>query len=135
VDIDECARRCTSNSKCLAFAYDRWNRSCYPKSAFPGSILDPHSMIAVKKPGEIPRVSQKDSQIAPLRSKRMHGRPDRTSKVRDFDACKMTCNEELLCVAFNFLKRASEENCEIYKKSDGYDSDSSVDAGYKYQAP
>ncbi|WP_371261118.1 PAN domain-containing protein [Bradyrhizobium sp. th.b2] len=135
MDIVECAKRCTSDSRCLAFAYDRWNRSCYPKSAFSGSILDPRSMIAVKKPGEIPRVSQKESQIDTLRNKRMHGAPNRTLRVDNFDACKRTCNEELLCVAFNFLKRTSGVNCEMYKISEGYDGDSSVDAGYKYQAP
>ncbi len=136
VDIDECARRCTSNSKCLAFAYDRWNRTCYPKSESSGSILDPRSMIAIKKPGEIPKVSQKAAEIALLRNKRMHGTLHSASRVTDFAACKSACNENLLCVAFNFLKREDRaDNCEMYKMSDSNSADTSVDAGYKYQPP
>jgi hypothetical protein len=92
-------------------------------------------MIAVKKPGEVPRVSLKDNSIALLRDKRMHGTPNKTLKARDFEACKMSCNVEILCVAFNFSKRATGDNCEMYKMSDGYEADSKVDAGYKYQAP
>jgi Trypsin-like peptidase domain/PAN domain len=136
VDIDECARRCTSNSKCLAFVYDRWNRTCYPKSETPASILDPHSMIAVKKPGEIPKVLQKDTLVALLHNKRMNGTLHSASRVTDSAACKSTCNENLSCVAFNFLKREDRgDNCEMYKMSDGYSDDTSVDAGYKYQSP
>jgi hypothetical protein len=136
VDLDECAKRCSGNANCTAFAYDRWNRSCYPKRASPASILDPHSMIAVKKPGEVPKVSQKDAQIALLRNKRMHGAPYKNSSAFDHDSCRSTCNEDILCVAYNFLKQTNAGiNCEMYKVSDGYDTDTSVDAGYKYQAP
>jgi hypothetical protein len=93
-------------------------------------------MIAVKKPGEIPKVSQKDIEIALLRSQRMHGTLHSTSKVNDFAACRSACNGELSCVAFNFLKRENRaDNCEMYKMSDGYKDDTSVDAGYKYQSP
>lgn len=136
VDMDECASRCTGNPRCVAFVYDRWNKTCYLKSEATGSILDPHSMIAVKKPGEIPNVSQKDFEIELLRNQRMRGSPHSTSRVTEFAACRSACYGNINCIAFNFLKRESRgDNCEIYKMSDGYSGDTTVDAGYKRQIP
>lgn len=136
VDIKECAQRCTDNPNCVAFSYDRWNRACYPKNKVVGSLLDPHSMIAVKKPGELPSVSQKTPDIETLRDRRMHGDISSTKKSTDFSACRSACEENLQCVAFNFLKRpAREDNCQMFKFSDGYERDPSGDAGFKHQTP
>ena len=136
VDLDDCARECTNNKDCVASAYDRWNRSCYAKNKITQSILDPHSMIAVKKPGELPAVSQKTPEMTILRNQRMRGDVTISKKAVDYAGCSSACEDNLQCVAFNFLKRAGNgDNCQMFKLSDGHDNDNAVDAGYKYQVP
>ncbi len=134
VDIDECAKQCTGNSRCLGFSFDRWNKTCYLKSKVSDSILDPHSVIAVKKPAEIPKVSQQAAVIEILRDRRMKG-PTKTSKiVANFPACKSACEGEIKCIAFNFLKESGRsDNCELYQLVSDHVRDASVDSGYKRQ--
>lgn len=138
VDLDECARECTDNKDCVAFVYDRWNHACYAKNKITQSLLDPHSIIAVKKPGELPNVSKKEPKPELLRNHRMRGEVAASKKVVDRDACLSTCKEKghLQCVAFNYLKQSGkEDNCQMFKLSDGYDDDKAVDAGYLHQVP
>ncbi|WP_316233784.1 PAN domain-containing protein [Bradyrhizobium sp. SZCCHNPS2010] len=136
VDLDECARQCDNRNECVAFAYDRWNRSCYSKSEIKQSIIDPHSLIAVKKPGDLPSVSQKTPEMVILRNKRMHGDVTSSAKVADYKACSSVCEGNIQCVTFNFLKRATDaDNCQMFKLSKDYADDSAVDAGYKRQVP
>ena len=136
IDLAECQRQCTANDDCVAFAYDRWNRSCYPKNKITQSLLDPHSTIAVKKPAELPNVSQKTPEMVILRNQHMRGDVMISQKTTNYAACSSACEENLKCVAFNFLKRAGgEDNCRMFKLSDGHDNDNAVDAGYKHQVP
>jgi hypothetical protein len=131
VNIDECANNCTSDAKCVAFAYDRWNQTCYPKSKITQSIVDAHSVIAVKKPAELPKVSQERISLITLRDHRMHGTMTSSKRVRKFEDCRAACDENLHCVAFNFIKNRSTDNCELYKIADNHIRDTEVDSGYK----
>lgn len=137
VDINECARQCTNNSRCVGFAYDRWVKKCYLKNRITELILDARSMIAVKKPAEIPNVSRTlPSSIETLRNTRVKGELTSSKESRNFPACRSACEDNLQCIAFNFLKRTDgADNCEMYKMSDGYARDTSVDGGYKVQSP
>jgi len=136
VDLAECERECTDNNDCVAFAYDRWNSSCYAKNKITQSLLEPHSMIAVKKPAELPNVSQKTPEMVILRNQHMRGDVMISQKTTSYAACSSACEDNLKCVAFNFLKRAGgEDNCRMFKLSDGHDNDNAVDAGYKHQVP
>ena len=136
VDLAECQQQCTANNDCVAFTYDRWNRSCYPKNKITQSLLDPHSMIAVKKPAELPSVSQKTFDMVILRNQRMRGDVNISKKTPDYASCSSACHDSIKCVTFNFLKRpGSADNCQMLNLSDGHDNDSSVDAGYKHQVP
>jgi hypothetical protein len=136
VDLAECQRRCTANDDCVAFAYDRWNRSCYPKNKITQSLLDPHSTIAVKEPAVLPNVSSKTPEMVILRNQHMRGDVMISQKTTNYAACSSACEDNLKCVAFNFLKRpGGEDNCRMFKLSDGHDNDNAIDAGYKHQVP
>jgi Trypsin-like peptidase domain/PAN domain len=136
VDLDGCARECAQNQECVAFAYDRWKGTCYPKNKITQSLLDPRSTIAVKKPGELPNVLQKTPEMGILRHRRMRGDVTISKAVADYATCSSACEDNLQCVTFNFLKRAGRgDNCQMFKLSDGHDQDNAVDAGYKYQEP
>jgi Trypsin-like peptidase domain/PAN domain len=136
VDLAECQRQCTANNDCVAFAYDRWNRACYPKNRITQSLLDPHSTIAVKKPAELPSVSQKTFEMVILRNQRMRGDVNISKKTPDYASCNSACQDNIKCVTFNFLKRSgTADNCQMFNLSDGHDNDNTVDAGYKHQVP
>ena len=136
VDLEECARDCAANSACVAFAYDRWNRACFAKNKTTLSLLDPHSLIAVKKPAELPNVSKNTPEMVKLVNQRMRGDVTTSKRVADYAACISNCEQDIQCVAFNFLKQAArDDNCQMLKLSDGHDDDKAVDAGYKHQLP
>jgi hypothetical protein len=133
-NIDDCAKQCSLSDTCVGFAFDRWGKTCYPKRKVSESILDAKSMIAIKKPAELPNVSRGQSFMEPASSVRVRGQLANSQNAANFAACETACYDNLHCVAFNFLKSATTgDNCEMYKMSDGYEADSSVDGGIKYQ--
>jgi hypothetical protein len=84
----------------------------------------------------------KTPEMVILRNRHMRGDVMISQKTTSYAACSsarednLTCKDNLKCVAFNFLKRAGgEDNCRMFKLSDGHDNDNAVDAGYKHQVP
>ena len=137
IEIDGCARLCSNRTDCLGFSYDQWMRTCYLKNRINQSILDARSTVAVKRPNELPNVSQDiEAKLDTLKNVRILGQIGSSNRTSGFDSCRTACNANLACVAFNYIKATqSGDNCEMYKSSDGRTSDSSTDSGFKYQAP
>jgi chemotaxis protein histidine kinase CheA len=137
LSVDECAARCDSTSACVAFAFDHWNKRCYPKRDIVTSVLSPKSKIGVKDDYEIPKVSARTPEMKLVRNKRFQGEPIERMTVEDFEACKSHCERNLKCVAFNFVKEEdSTVNCEVFNESQsGYLTDVSADGGWKEQSP
>jgi tetratricopeptide (TPR) repeat protein len=134
-DINECAVRCKEASSCVAFSFDRWKGACYLKNNVATSILDVHSILAVKKPLQLPTVSAAQTKMEIARNRKLQGDAVARSAVTTFDACKTSCDNDLRCLGFNFTKQSqSASRCEMLKSLDGSVADDTIDAGYKTQA-
>lgn len=135
-DIAKCAIRCNSIKACIAFSYDRWKTKCYFKDRIISSVLDPRSTIAVKRPADIPNVSEELPIIQVLRNRSLIGKQFSESRTPSFDACKQVCGGQLKCIGFNFEKTISKgTNCKWFNFVEGYAESDLVDSGYKYQSP
>ena len=78
------------------------------KNKITQSILDPHSVIAVKRPADLPNVSQKTPEMVILRNQRMRGDVTISKKVADYATCSSACEDNLQCVAFNFSEASGQ---------------------------
>jgi hypothetical protein len=135
-NIDACAAQCGNMSACVAVSYDRWSGKCYFKSRIVTSLLDPRSIIAVRKPMDVPSVASAPVAIQVVRNRSLIGVSFSQKRASDLEACKKTCFDELRCVAFSFMKNKKQgDNCESFNVSEGLLENSSVDSGYKYQSP
>lgn len=135
--LELCAQQCDTNSQCVAFSFDRWNSRCFLKNGIATSLLEPSSTIGVKAPASLPNASNVEPVLSRYNQKRFRDDPIAQVNTSNFDACRDTCKANLHCVAFSYLRRAStgQTNCEMFKRSDGYYSDASVDSGVKRQNP
>jgi hypothetical protein len=137
LSMQACAARCDAERACKAFSFDRWNGWCFLKDAIVTSRLDPPSTIAVKRPAQLPKASKAAAQMLNYRGRRFRDVPFEQQHVEDFQTCRNACESNLSCVAFTFLKKTPTDNnnCQMFRFSDGYYSDPSADSGIKQQAP
>jgi hypothetical protein len=96
-------------------------------------VLDPRSVIGVKKPSALPSRSTLPVQIKLLPNHRFFGaRPIAAENASDKKACQAVCLGDRRCVAFNFLRQA--RNCQIFDQvQNAYEDDPSADSGWKEQ--
>jgi hypothetical protein len=132
-NINECALRCTQASSCVALSFDRWNSVCYLKNNVTTSNIDVRSVIAVRKPQQVPNVSTGKTSFEPLPNRKLRG--DLIGRSADTaEACKAKCDDDSRCLGFNFLKQSADGNaCDTFSSLYGHDPDNTVDAGYKKQ--
>ncbi|WP_082070370.1 PAN domain-containing protein [Bradyrhizobium sp. LTSP885] len=135
VDLGGCAKICGGLPSCVAFSFDRWNNRCFPKDKITGSLLDVRSMIAVKRPAELPTVSKNEAKMQPVRGKRFHGTVLSEIDASTSDLCQSKCSTDLHCVGFTFNKVGASSSCTSFKMIDGWDLDSVSISGHKWQSP
>jgi hypothetical protein len=133
IDLAACAARCEAMPACKAFSFDRWHGWCFLKDRIVESLVDPPSVIGVKRPAALPGVSQSArGQIIVVRNRRFHDAPREPPRTADtFDACKGRCNATTNCVAFSYMK--TSRMCSIFDKTVGHYIDDRADSGYKRQ--
>jgi hypothetical protein len=110
---------------------------CFPKTGIVTSRLDPHSIIGVKIPDELPHVSQADPKMMPKREgRRFLGEAIAAETVPDFQSCQSTCKGNMRCVAFTFYRTISAQNCKMFNNpQEAHVPDPSADSGWKEQPP
>lgn len=135
LNLEQCVRRCDETAACKAFSFDKWNGWCFLKSDVSTSLLDPPSILGVKAPGELPKVSKGPALLLKLVGKRFRDKPRRITKAVDAESCRSICADDLNCVAFSFVKSLPpEEACFLFDRSEGYYADENAVSGYKRQS-
>lgn len=132
VDISQCALACKNRSGCQAFSYDRWNRACFLKNGVTALRLDPKSTVGYDKQwGTPPAVVSDPAKMFNYRNKFFPGDGYNTFQSQSYENCLSVCQKDLSCVAFNYYKQ--NKMCRLFKYTDQYFRDDSVDAGVKTQ--
>lgn len=137
LNTDACASKCDILKSCVAFSFDQWNKQCYLKNKIISSNLDPRSLIGVKSEFDLPKPLKQPAEMKILRNNRFRGNLVAHTKVDDFGQCRTSCEKDMRCVAFSFVKASvGEENCEMFNQSEvGYFSQVGADSGWKEQSP
>jgi hypothetical protein len=138
LELRTCAALCNANKSCLAFSFDRGTNRCFLKDKIETSLLDPPSMLGVKKPEDLPKASTVTASIHPLHRKRFNVQPVLRMRRFDLADCQAACADELRCVGFSFSRSVTDsENCEMFNFMDGYgyDEDAAAESGFKTQEP
>lgn len=134
-NVDACALQCDANPACVAFSFDRWNKMCFLKRKIVTSVLEPRSVIGIKKPFALPDRSTLPVQVNTVRNHRFDARPISTANVSDLAACQVACAGDRRCVAFSFLRGGGQaKSCQIFDNvQDEYIDDPLADCGWKEQ--
>jgi PAN domain len=135
IDLAACAAHCNETNECKAFSFDRWHGICFPKDGISNFVLDPPSIVGVKKPNALPDWNDKlPTVLATVRDREFRDEPlAPPQKMTNLDACRSACRSRSDCIAFTFSKTA--QTCSMFEKTIGhYVSDLAV-SGYKLQNP
>lgn len=128
---DECALKCYENSACKAFSFDKWNGRCFLKASLTTILLEPTSILGVRKPFDVPRVSGKAAEMFRVRNNVFKDTPIETTKQNSFESCEDRCDGELRCIAYSYAKTTRQ--CQLFNNTVGPFADQTVDSGYKRQ--
>ena len=128
---DACAARCTAESSCKAFSYNRWAKKCFLKSSFSSARFEPRSvsgdLAGTYKPGEKPDTVQN------FRGRKFKDKPSRAIASSSFEDCLDACMKDSGCIAINFHKVKGQ--CQFFMGVNEYFPDSDYDAAMRWEAP
>ncbi|MGE0849188.1 MAG: PAN domain-containing protein [Hyphomicrobiaceae bacterium] len=129
---DECALRCYQNGACKAFSFDKWNGRCFLKGALTTTLLEPTSILGVRRPLEVPKVSEKPAEMFSARNKIFKDNPIESTRQDSLKQCESRCDGELRCIAFSYIKTSKQ--CQLFNGTVGPYADQAADSGYKRQS-
>jgi hypothetical protein len=130
VNLPACVAACLSDSRCVAYSYDKWNRSCFLKSVVATLRLEPRSITGVRGDTQIPLSSTDPVIMEPYRSKVFPG-SGYSSLTGSFESCQTACRESANCIAFSFVK--APRRCNLFDETGKYFPDNTADSGVKSQ--
>jgi hypothetical protein len=131
VDLNTCVTECRANVQCQAFSYDKWNRWCFLKTNLSDLLLDPRSVTGIRQGLSTPRTSSIQARIKPYRNKIFLGDGYKSVAARSYETCERSCQDDLSCVVFTFLK--NENRCKFFRLAGEYFPDTKGDSGVKSQ--
>lgn len=135
IDLEGCQNVCAAMTECVAYAWTKTNRSCYPKRSFGALNLDVTSSVGVRTPAKMPPLVERDYRWQPYGSRRFRGSVSNVSWTPSADVCQSACADALNCVAYTYDRNASGQNCSFFRLIDGWDKDAAVASAAKTQSP
>jgi hypothetical protein len=129
---DQCESLCKNETRCKAYSYDVWNRSCYLKNSLNLLRLDPRSVTSALKSEQVSR-DQRDPVIEKRRQKAFPNASYSQISLPNYGECSKRCLKDDRCEGFNFYQ--SRRQCSLIEKPKEYSDDRSADLGIKMQIP
>jgi hypothetical protein len=134
IDLSTCAARCEEVKECKGFSFDRWYGWCFLKEKIVPSVLDPSSIIGVKRSGVLPEYnSLLPKKIQIIAKQKFHEKPynDRRWSL-NYGVCSKKCASDDACVALSF--EIATRKCFLFSNVKGMYFDETAISGYKHQA-
>ncbi len=132
INLDDCTAACRSDPKCRAYSYDKWNRSCYPKSEMHSLTLTARSLTAIRDDQPEPARSTIEVGIEHFHNRAFARQEQPKKLVSTADACEAGCQSADWCVAYTFFKQSRE--CQMFKSTGVYNPEAGAESGAKTQA-
>ncbi|WP_426422561.1 PAN domain-containing protein [Bradyrhizobium genosp. A] len=132
IELSDCEAACRADSNCIAYSYDKWNKSCYPKSEFRELLLDARSITALKGDAPVPISSRNRVHFDRYRNKGFPKQPQQSRTAQSFEQCEAMCGLADWCAALTFYRSTHE--CQLLQTTDEYFSNLDAYSAAKSQA-
>lgn len=135
VSQQTCSTYCGDDRRCIAFAWDKWNRVCFLKDRVPGSLrVDPQSVSVVLASARQPNVWSAPVVIERFRNAEFRDAAFNRIQGSSFERCQSACENNARCEAFSYVK--GPQLCKLINKPDEYFrlNNNAVDSGVKRQS-
>jgi hypothetical protein len=132
IGIDRCDALCSSENRCIAYTFDKWNNVCFLKSNVDRLRVDAKSVSGFRDPA----LYALRPEPIEIQRRAKKGFPDveySTVELRSFDDCAQKCLLDKNCSGFNF--HVSRNACGLIASPSEYVDNVEVDIGYKIQTP
>jgi len=132
-DLDQyqCDRTCEAEPNCRGFAHDKWNNTCFLKSAIGMLRLDPQFASGRKSDTPAPTQSTAAKVMQRYRDTAFPGFGYLIHQQIDVDKCEKLCVADDHCVAFTFKKQA--QDCSLFDTTPGRSANPDAESGVKRQ--
>ena len=130
VDLQRCAASCSSNKRCKAYSFDKWNRTCFLKDRIGLLLLEPSSVTAVRAGLQVERAMH-PPQFAKQANRAFSGKVLPAMGAATGESCEKLCAEDVDCVAFSYGKAARQ--CQLYSSAEEYVIQRGFESGVKRQ--
>ncbi len=130
--FNACVSECRSNSQCVAFSFDRWNRWCYIKNELGILKLDPRSVTGTRQNLEQPERSRSVVQMYRYRKKAFReGNTLQSVQNLSMVSCESACLNNDKCIAYTFFIK--DRQCILLSDDGEYFPNEKADSGAKQQ--
>jgi len=131
LDFPACKSACKSDSKCIAYSFDRWNSVCFLKSTIGPLRIEPRSTTGVRWDMQAPGSVDEPLIMQRYRGRTFPGNGYSSSHLGSSESCENTCKNASECIAYSFIK--APRRCKLFSDTGEYFSDNRVDSGVKIQ--
>ena len=131
VEHDACAFACRTDARCVAYSYDKWNKWCFTKDAASELVFTARSLTALREGAVSPTFAAGDVYFERFRNKGFPKQSQPKQLTDTFEKCEALCSETDWCAAFTYFK--STDECQRYRGTGEYFSNSNADSGAKRQ--
>jgi hypothetical protein len=131
-DLTNCVDACRKASNCVAYTFDKWNRTCFLKSNVTKIRLEPKSDSGIRTDFKTPARASDDTLACRYPKSAFTGQVIRSIEKQSSEACKAECDREKSCVAYTFFNK--ERTCRIFSNpTDRKGDDVGAESGVKAQ--
>jgi hypothetical protein len=120
-DVAACMSKCQTNSSCVAYSFDKWNKSCYIKNTLGNLILDPHSDTNIRRDQPHPGFSSQGKSFCRYSNSTASGDDLPAFASPSIEMCEKSCGQNQSCVAFTF--RRTDNQCQQFRSVRNRDPD------------
>jgi hypothetical protein len=131
VDHETCAAACRSDSRCVGYSYDKWNKWCFTKDAANQFVYTARSLTALREGAQSPTFSSNELYFERFRNKGFPKQTQPKQTTDTFEKCEELCSQTDWCAAFTYFK--SNDVCQLYRSTGEYFSNDDADSGAKRQ--
>lgn len=114
-DLSSCQSKCQGIDGCVAYSFDKWNRSCYLKDKLSALVLDPHSNTYIRQDQANPGLSTAMKRFCHYANSAIAGDEASAVTVPTAAKCEQSCGADQACVAYTF--RSTDYMCRLFRNA------------------
>jgi hypothetical protein len=114
-DLLTCQSKCQAVDACIAYSFDKWNKSCYLKDRLSPMVLDTHSNTYIRQDQTHPGLSTASKRFCHYANSAVVGEEFPAVTVPSTARCEQSCAADQTCVAYTF--RSTDNLCRLFRST------------------